>query len=187
MHNLNQDYLDQLDRFITFIPQKYMEALLALHSKLDDKKIKWIIGGDLAERLRLVKVDPDCIEIITSAGGAHRINQAVQELKPQNVGLQTKQLSRKAVIGEGEFPVYARSHYFEFNLMDINVKVQGDLQFKVGNWEWGEVFDFDPDYVYVTGKKIAVTPLPIQYGFYQSLGWLDRAEKISAFTKEFRP
>ncbi len=183
MSKTNQDYLDQLSHFITIIPQKYVDALLTLHDKLDGKKIKWIINGDLAERLRLVKVDPDCIEIITSKDGADQINQAVQEFKPQKVSLQIKLLSRNAVIGRDEFPIYSRSQYFEFTIKDVTVKVQGDLQFKVDNWGWGDVFDFDPEYVYVTGKKTALTPLPIQYDFYQSLGWLDRADKIAQIIK----
>jgi hypothetical protein len=83
------------------------------------------------------------------------------------------------VISGEELPVYTRSYYFEFNMKDVTVKVQGDLQFKVGNWDWGEVFDFDPEYVNVTGKKIALTPLRIQYDFYQMLGWNDRAEKLA--------
>lgn len=183
MSYTNQDFLEQLSHFLTIIPQKYVDTLLTLHEKLDDKKIKWIVSGDLAERLRLVKVDPDCIEIVTSKDGAEQIFQAVQEFKPQKVNVQTRRLQRDAVVGKEKFPVYVRSYYFEFNVKGVNVKVQGDLQFKVGVWDWGDIFDFNPEYVYVTGKKIAVTPLPIQYEFYQTLGWMDRAEKIAIIKK----
>jgi hypothetical protein len=183
MNNTNQDYLDQLSHILTFIPQEYVETMLILYNKLDDKKIEWIITGDLAERLRLVKIDPDFIEIVTSKDGAEQINQAVQEFKPQKVSVQTKQLSRKAVIGCKEFPVYSRSHHFEFMIKDVTVKVEGELQFKVGNWDWGDVFDFEPEYVYVTGKKIAVTPLATLHELYQMLGWVDRAEKIAQIIK----
>lgn len=180
----NQDFLDQLNNFLTIIPQKYVDALLTLHEKLKDKNIKWIVSGDLAERLRIVKVDPEYIEIVTSKDATENIFLAVQEFKPQKGSVQTKQIARNAVIAGEEFPVYSRSYYFEFNINGVNVKVQGDLQFKVGKWDWGEVFDFTPEYVYVTGKKIAVTPLLIQYEFYQSLGWLDRAEKIARIIKK---
>jgi hypothetical protein len=183
MNKTNQDYLDQLSTFLTIIPQKYVDALLTLQSKLHDKNIKWVVSGDLAERLRLVKVDPDFVEVGTSKDGAEQINQAVQEFKPQKVSVQTKQLSRNAVIGGKEFPVYSRSYCFEFIVKDVTIKVEGDLQFKVGNWDWGDVFDFEPEYVYVTGKKIAVTPLAILYELYQMLGWVDRAEKIAKIIK----
>jgi hypothetical protein len=175
----SQDFLNQMSHFLTVIPQKYVTVLLILHYKLNDKNIKWIVSGDLSERLRIIKVDPDCIEIVTSKDGAEQIFQAVQEFNPQKVNFQTRQLTRNAMIAGEELPVYARSYYFEFNVKEVTVKVQGDLQFKVGNWDWGEVFDFDPEYVYVTGKKIALTPLRIQCEFYQMLGWNDRAEKIA--------
>jgi hypothetical protein len=179
MSPTNQDYLDQLSHFLTVIPQKYVDALLTLHEKLDGEKIKWVVNGDLAERLRLVKVDPECIEIVTSKEGAEKIYHAVQEFLLQKNSLKTQRLQRDAVVGKEEYPVYAKSYYFEFNLNGVSVKVEGDLQFKVGEWDWGEVFDFNPEYVYVTGKKIAVTPLQIQLELYQTLGWMDRAENIS--------
>jgi hypothetical protein len=186
MDKTNQDYLGQLSHILTIIPKKYIDALLTLHSKLDGKEIKWVVCGDLAERLRLVKVDPDCIEIVTSKDGVEKIFENVQEFNPQPVKFQTQQLTRNAVIAGKEFPVFNRSYYFDFNIKTVTIKVHGDLQFKVGNWEWGEVFDFNPEYVYVTGKKIAVTPLPIQYEFYQMLNWIDKAEKISRITKPLR-
>jgi hypothetical protein len=183
MSNRNQDFLDQLSSVVTVIPLKYVDTLLILHGKLDEKKIKWVVSGDLAERLRLVKVNPDCIEIVTSKAGAEQIFEAVQEFMPQKIIVQTKRFPNDAVVGEKTFPVYAQSHYFQVYIQNVLVKVQGDLQFKVGEWDWGEVFDFDPEYVYVAGKKTAVTPLPIQYALYQMLGWADRAEKIAAILK----
>ncbi len=184
MSYTNKDVLNQLSQFLTVIPQQYVEALLTLHDKLEDKKVKWIVSGDLAESLRTVKVEPECIEIVTSKIGAKQIFQAVQEFKPQKVSVQTQRLPRNALIEGEEYPVYAKSHYFEFNVNEIKVKVQGNLQFKVGEWNWGDVFDFDPEYVYVTGKKTAVTPLPIKYELYQYLGWIDRAEKIKQVIKK---
>jgi hypothetical protein len=180
----NQEYLEQLSRYLIIIPQKYVDALITLHEKLGSVQIKWVVGGDLAERLRLVKVDLDCLEIITSEHGVEQIFLAVKEFNPQSIRVQTDRLSRDAVVGKDNYPVYAKSRYFEFNLNGVIVKVQGDLQFKVGDWGWGEVFDFEPEYVYVTGKKIAVTPLIVQLEFYRSLGWIDRAKKIEQITKK---
>ncbi|HZW83060.1 MAG TPA: hypothetical protein VFF14_06495 [Candidatus Deferrimicrobium sp.] len=183
MNNTNKDYLDQLSQCITIIPTNYVEALTMLHEKLDSLKLKWVVNGALAERLRLVKVDPDCIEIVTSKEGAEKIYSILQGLANQEISLQTKQL-RNAVIGKVDYPVFARSYYFELVLNGITVKVEGDLQFKVGEWDWGEVFDFFPEFVYVTGKRIAVTPIPILYDFYSSIGWTDRSERIAATIKK---
>lgn len=184
MSNKNQDFLDQISHFVTVIPPKFLEALLTLHETLEGKNIKWVVSGDLAERLRVVKVDPDFVEIVTSKDEAQQIFVLVQEFDPSNISFQIQQLQREAVINGERFPVYSRSYYFDFNIKDVAAKVHGDLQYKVGNWEWGEVFDFDPEYVYITGKKIAVTPLRIKHDFYQALGWVDRLEKIDQIMKK---
>lgn len=186
MSNSNQDFLNQVSHFLTIIPQEYLAALLTLHEKLDGKNIKWIVNGDLAERLRVVKVDPDSIEIVTSKEDVQKIFIAVKEFNPTKLIVQTKRLPRDAECGKEKYLVYSRSHYFDFKVNAVTVKVQGELQFKVGDWDWGEVFDFTPEYVYVTGKKIAVTPLSVLNGFYRSLGWMDRVEKIEQITKNLQ-
>ena len=86
-----------------------------------------------------------------------------------------------------EYPVYTRSFGFNFTLNSITAQVQGDLQFKVGDWEWGDVYDFTPEYVYVVGKKMAVTPLSVKIELYKSLGWTDRLQKIQEVTRKPRP
>lgn len=187
MSYTNNDILNQLSQVVAVIPTGYITALLTLHEKLGAEKIKWIVSGDLAQCLRTVQVEPDCIEIVTSEDGAKQIFQALKEFKPNPVSFQTHRLARNAVAQGQEYPVYARSHYCEVNVNGINVRVYGDLQFKVGDWDWGELFDFTPEYVCVAGNKTAVTPLSIQYEFYQSLGWIDRAEGIGRIIKKPLP
>ncbi len=62
----SKDFWDQFSKFVSTIPKPYVDALLALHEKLEGKNIKWVVSGDLAELLRIVKVEPDCIEIVSS-------------------------------------------------------------------------------------------------------------------------
>ncbi len=176
----SDDFWRQLSHVVSVIPKKYVDALLVLHEKLDDKNISWIVSGDLAESLRVVDVQPSCIEILSSKEEAEGIFRAVQEFKPKTLFLQIQKLERSAIVDGKEYPVYARSHYFDFDLDTVIVKVQGDLQFRVNDWEWGDIFEFAPEYVYVVGKKTAVVPLSIVYELYQYLGWADRAEKVRA-------
>jgi hypothetical protein len=176
----------QLDQIISVIPKPYLDALLALHEKLDEKNLKWIVDGDLSECMHVVQIVPKCIEIVASKDDAQHFFQAVQEFNPSPISLQTCQLQRNAIVDGKEYPVYVRSLYFDFTLNTVLVKVQGELQFKVADWNWGEIYDFEPDYVNIVGKRIAVTPLEIKLQLYQSLGWTDRSEKIDPIVQKIK-
>ena len=176
----------QLDQIVSVIPKPYVDALLALHGKLYEKNLKWIVDGDLSECMHVVQIIPKCIEIVTSKDDAQQFFQAVQEFNPSPISLQTCQLQRNAIVDGNEYPVYVRSFYFDFTLNTVRVNVQGDLQFKVADWDWGEIYDFEPEYVNIVGKRIAVTPLEIKLQLYQSLGWTDRSEKIEPIVQKIR-
>jgi hypothetical protein len=182
-----KDIMEQLSRVLTIIPQQYVDTLIFLYKKLADKDVEWSVNGDLGEALRAVNVEPDCIELLTSKEGAERILKAVQDLEPTQISLQTRQLARNAVVEEKEYPVYVRSHYFEFNVNGVKVKVQGDLQYRVNDWDWGDTLEFTPEHVNVVGCKIAVVPLQVKHEMYTRLGWMDRAEKIEQVTEKRRP
>lgn len=140
MSSSRKEILDKLYEVLFIVPTQYVDALSTLHKRFEGKNINWIVNGDLAEALRTVKVEPNCIEIVCTKQDSEQIFQEVQDLNPTPIQLQTRQLSRNAVINGKEYPVYVRSNYFDFNLQTITVKVQGDLQFKVGDWDWGDVF-----------------------------------------------
>jgi hypothetical protein len=168
----------QLDKIVSVIPKPYVDALLVLHEKLDGKNLKWIVDGDLSECMKVVQIEPNFIEIVTSKNDATQFFQAVQEFNPSPIFPQTLQLERNAIVDGKEYPVYIRSFGFNFILNNILVKVHGDLQFKVADWDWGEIYDFEPEYVNIVGKRIAVTPLEVKLQLYESLGWTERSEKI---------
>ena len=167
-----------LNGVISITPRGYVDALLTLHRILEDKNVEWTVGGDLGEALQTVNTEPDCIEILTTKEYAGKIFEANSEFNPTKISLEIQQLPRIAAIKGKEYPIFARSVYSEFKIGSIKVKVYGDLQYRIADWEWGDKVEFTPDYVYVVGKKTAVVPLSLKYEFYQSLGWTDRAEKI---------
>jgi hypothetical protein len=164
---------------LIIVPPTYVSALLKLHEKLDGKNIEWALSGDLGEALRTVRVTPDCIEIVASKDAAQQIHDAVSDFNTKPIADVVEKLNRNALIQGKEYPIYVRSSYFEFDLDKITVKVYGDLQYKVDDWEWGDTFQFTPDIVNIAGKKTSVVPLNIKYDLYSSLGWLDRAENIN--------
>ena len=175
---IGQEILDKLYQVLNIVPTEYVNALLALHQKLEGKNIDWIVNGDLSEALRTVNVSPQSIDIVCTKQNAERIFEEIQDFHPSLINMHTRQLSRNAMVDGKEHPIYVRSHYFDFTLNGVLVKVQGDLQFKVGDWNWGDVFLFAPEYVYVVGKKTAVTPLTVKAELYQILGWTDRFEAV---------
>jgi hypothetical protein len=167
-----------LNGIISIAPTKHIDALLILCKKLEDKNLDWAVGGDLGEVLLTVNVEPDCIEIYTSKEGTERIVEATSEFNPSPVTLETQQLSRNAIIEGKEYPVYIRSYYSELKIGEGEVKIYGDAQYRLDNWDWGDRIEFIPEYVYVVGNKITVVPLSFKYEYYRSLGWRDRAEQI---------
>lgn len=171
--------MDQTNPFLMLIPRQYISALLKLHKELEGKNIDWVLSGDLGEALKTVRVEPDCIEIVTSKLGAEQIHEIMTEFGPNSIEYRVQRLSRDAVIKEKEYPVYMRSYNFEFYVDSIKVKIYGYLQFKINDWDWGETFEFNPDVVYVVDKKTLVVPLSIKLELYQRLGWADQAEKIN--------
>ncbi len=160
------------------IPPGYVQAILKLHEKLEGKGVEWALGGSLGEALRTVKAEPDCIEIVTSKMGARQIYDAVIEYNPTAVSETVQELPRKTSFQGKDYPVYTKSYYFEFAIDGIPVKVHGDLQYRVNDWEWGDILQFEPDTVFIVNRKTSVVPLQVQYEIYQSLGWTDKAESI---------
>jgi hypothetical protein len=176
MSSKRQEMLNQLIPVVTVIPHEYVDAILSLHEKLGN--IKWTIDGDLGECLRAVQVEPEKIELLCDTRDLEKIFTSIKDFNPTAIALVTDKLPRNAVVDGKEYPVYVRSHQLMFTLKDVKVKVKGDLQFRIGDWEWGNPLEFTPEYVYVVGKKTAVMPLSLAAQLYQGLGWMDRVQKI---------
>jgi hypothetical protein len=175
---------EQLSHVLATVNPAYVNVLLALHKRLAKERVEWALGGELGEAFKTIQVEPDCIELITNKKGAAQIFLACKDLNPQGVYFQTQKLARNAIVEGKQYPVYVRSYYFDFMLSGIKVKVHGDLQYRIGSWEWGDKLEFAPEHISVVGVKTAVVPLQVKYEIYQGLGWKDRAEKVrQALTK----
>jgi hypothetical protein len=178
---------EQLATVLATIDPLYINTLLALNLKIAKRNIEWAVSGDLGEALKTVQVNPDCLEIVTTKKGAAQIFLSVQDCNPTGVYFQTHKLPRPAVINGKEYPVSVRSYYFEFTIKGVKVKVYGNLQYRISNWDWGDKLEFVPEHVYVVGEKTAVVPLQVKYNIYLQLGWVDRAEKIQQVLLRHQP
>jgi hypothetical protein len=173
-----KELLKKLTGIVSVIPREYIDALLFLHSKWNSTGADWAINGDLAMALRTVDIQPDCIEVVCSENDAQTLYNAVKEDTTEPIATKTKKLLQNAVHEGNQYPIYTKSRYFEFKTKGIPVRVQGDLQFKVGDCEWGDVFEFQPEYVNVVGKKTAVVPLSVLYQLYNDVGWTEKTQLI---------
>lgn len=173
---------EQVSRVVNLVPKPFLDSLLMLHSRLDSKDIDWALGGNFAEFLKVIKVDIDSIEILAAKEDAERIFDAVKDLKPSKPDFMIHVLERKARINGVEYPVYTKSYFFEFEANGVAVKVYGDLQYRINEWDWGDKLEFTPEFTYVVGRKTALVPLSVKNEIYQMLGWDDRVEKIKAIT-----
>lgn len=173
----------QLNEVLSFVDLAYIDALLLLHDTFENEHVGWAVGGDLGEALETIQVEPDHVEIVANKDGTEKIFSAVKEYNPKPIELQTIKLARNAKINGIEKPIYIQSYFFEFFLGCVNVRVYGDMQYKINDWDWGDKLEFTPEYVNIMGVKIAVIPLEVKYQIYQNLGWTDRSEKIEPIIK----
>ena len=164
---------------IAFLTQPLLKAVVTLGGELKDVHAKWAIGGDAGEIIKGVNVRTDYLEILTTKEGCNEICERLkmyQTLEPATV---EKKLGKEADVDGKMYPVYIKSHYAELTINKVRVEIYGDEQIKVGEWEWGDPLDFEPDYSYIVGKKIPIVPLRLKSELDIGLGWLDRVELIS--------
>jgi hypothetical protein len=134
-----------------------------------------------------VNLDADHMVILTTKDGCEEICQRLSDHKPSAPeSVQTK-LERDADIDGTIHPVFIRSNYAELLIDNVRVKIYGDLQIKVGEWEWGDPLDWEADYTNITGVQIPIMPLVLKSELYLGLGWLDRVEKISEAMTHAQP
>jgi hypothetical protein len=182
MDSLSREMPSKLRPVFTVILRSYVDAILSLHEKLGN--INWIIIGDLAECLRTAQVKPDGIGILCDKHDLEKAFASVKEYNPTGIALVTDRLPRNAFVDGKEYPLFVRSRQFWFTINGVNVRIEGDKQFRVGEWDWGDPLEFTPEYVNVIGKKTAVMPLSLAAEIYRGLGWSDRLERIKCLIQK---
>ena len=103
----------------------------------------------------------------------------LSEYSPPEPKLTERTLSREAEIQNEKLPIRTRSHLTSFMIDNVPFQINGDFQYKVGAWEWGDTLLFVPQSVNVAGAVLPVMPLRLASELYLTLGWLDRVEMIS--------
>jgi hypothetical protein len=163
---------------LVVLSKRLLDATITIGKALENCKKKWAFGGDVAEVISGVNVEPDHVTILTTREGCDEISGKLSKYAVVAPAVAERKLGREAKIGVKPHSVMIRSYMARFNIDGSLLDVHGDLQIRVGEWEWGDPLDYEPDYVYVVGVKVPVIPLQLKSEIYNGLGWRDRAAKI---------
>ena len=155
-----------------------LDATIKVGEFLRDVAATWAIGGGVGEIISGVNVDTDHLTILTSTQGCNEIDQKLAEFQIEPPRLTERKLQRTAKIGQSLLPISIRSLAATFSIEGQRLDVHGDLQIKVGEWEWGDPIAFEPDFVHVVHVRVPVIPLQFKSDLYMGLGWADRVKKI---------
>jgi hypothetical protein len=165
---------------LVVLDKPLLDATIEVGSLLKDCQAKWALAGDIGEILNGVNVQPDHLTILTNVAGCEEISEKLEGFQveaPRNIETQIK---RYAELEPNPLPITVKSYRSQFSLNGQRLDVHGDLRIKVGDWDWGDPIDYEPDYVYVVGVKVPVVPLELKTLLYRGLGWYDRVSKIHA-------
>jgi hypothetical protein len=165
---------------LVVLDKPLLEATIEVGNLLKDCPAKWALAGDIGEILNGVNVQPDHITILTNVAGCEEISKKLEGFQVEAPRQVETQIKRSAEIEPKALPITIKSYRSEFNLNGQRLNVHGDLRIKVGDWDWGDPLDYEPEYVYVVGVKVPVIPLEIKTQLYRGLGWYDRVSKIHA-------
>jgi hypothetical protein len=155
-----------------------LDATILIGKALMHCMNKWALGGDVAEVISGVNVRPNRVAIVTTRDGCDEIARTLAKYQIEPPWVVERELERDANVDLKPHKVWIKSYTSRFNVEGSRLDVYGDLQIKVGDWDWGDPLDFEPDYVYVVGLKVPIVPLKMKSELYTGLGWTDRAEKI---------
>jgi hypothetical protein len=156
-----------------------LDATIRIGEFLKDCQSKWAVAGDVGEILFGVNVRPDHIAVLTSTEGCDEIRSRLKGFEVEAPKIVERKLARSAEIDYNQLPVNIKSYTGRFNIDGQRLDVHGDLRIKLGEWEWGDPLDYEPEYVYVVGVKVPVVPLQLKTELYMGLGWMDRVRKIN--------
>jgi hypothetical protein len=163
---------------LVILNKPLLDATMTIGQALKDCTNKWALSGDVAEVISGVNVQPDHVTVLTTREGCDEIFKTLARHCVSAPAAGERKLEREAKVELKSYPVRIRSYKAQFDIDGSRLDVHGDLQIKVGDWEWGDPLDCEPDYVYVVGVKVPVVPLQMKSEIYNGLGWRDRAVKI---------
>ncbi|HZY46446.1 MAG TPA: hypothetical protein VFE96_01500 [Candidatus Bathyarchaeia archaeon] len=163
---------------LVVLDKRLLDATVTIGRTLKDCKSKWAIAGDVAEVISGVNVIPNHISILTTKDGCDEIARKLNTNQVEPAHIVERELDREALVDLKSYKIRIKSYTFHSKVDGSGLNVHGDLRIKVGDWDWGDPIEFEPDYVNVVGVNVPIVPLKLKSELYTGLGWTDRAAKI---------
>jgi len=171
---------------LVVLSKPLLDATITIGNALNDCTNTWALAGDVAEVISGVNVQADQIAIITNRKGCDEIAGKLARYQVEPPRIVEKELERDAKVDLKPYKIRIKSYACPFDVEGSRLNVHGDLQIKVGDWDWGDPLDVQPDFIYVVGIKVPIVPLKMKSELYAGLGWTDRAMKIHEAVKRAR-
>lgn len=163
---------------VTVLPLNLLKVVMWFGEQMMDLNDKWGVGGDAGEIIKGVHRKTDHIEILTTKAGCDAICKLLPDYLTVPPSEREIKSQRDADVNGQMYPVFFRSHYAELTYNNVRIEIHGDEQIKVGEWDWGDPLDFEPDYTTMVRLRIPVVPLRLKQELDLGLGWLDRLDAI---------
>jgi hypothetical protein len=164
---------------VTVLSPVLLKTVVWLGEQLWEMTEMWGIGGDCGEIIKGVHRRTEHVEIFTTKKGCEEICEVLSQYVRKAPSEVESRSERDADVDGKMLPVYTKSWYAELVYDKTKVEVHGDERIRVGEWDWGDPLEFEPDYSYILTNRIPIVPLRLKQELDLGLGWLDRLDAIA--------
>ncbi|WP_202593754.1 nucleotidyltransferase domain-containing protein [Halolamina rubra] len=144
----------------------YRDAILTLAARIDDE-VSWALTGSASFALQGVPVEPEDVDVQTTAAGAYAIESAFGDRIVDPVSLSAAER--------------IKSHFGALELNGVRVEIMGAVQKRRpdGTWEPPVAVDANRTVVELDGREIPVLSLQYEAEAYDQLGRDERAALLA--------
>src|SRR2546428_6725096 len=121
---------------LVVLSKPLLDATIIIGRALMDCKNKWAIGGDVAEVISGVNVQPKHIALLSTKDGCDEIARKLAEYQVEPPHTVERVLDRDANVDLKLRKVRIKSYTSRFDVQVSLVNVHVNLRFKEGQWTW---------------------------------------------------
>lgn len=145
---------------------QYRDAIETLAGELND--VPWALTGSASFALQAVPVEPNDVDVQTTAAGAYAIEETFEDRVVDPV-------SHSATDR-------VKSHFGAVELHGLRVEIMGAVQKRRPDGTWEAPVEIEPHrtFVELDGRSVPVLSLTYEADAYERLGRHERAELLAA-------